>query len=252
MSKFPFAFVDIESFGTERDADMFEFGLIAPDGKEHIIWIPGADPAKASRDALKINKFYLRRKEGYVRHGAASRREAAEKIAELTTGVRLAGNNVGPFDMQVVDFFLRSEGLAPAWDYRVLDVVDYAAGILGMTGAYGSREVSAALGVDEPKGDDAHTAIGDARWAKAMYEKASSPSLREGVFKASIVKAWEKDPSLSANGTVFRHNVGMAYATNDQFAELVAHLLVEAQTKNTAKDEKGTAKIMPAPVKVSA
>ena len=90
------------------------------------------------------------------------------------------------------------------------------------------------------------------REAKAMYEKASSPSLREGVFKASIVKAWEKDPSLSANGTVFRHNVGMAYATNDQFAELVAHLLVEAQTKNTAKDEKGTAKIMPAPVKVSA
>ena len=74
------------------------------------------------------------------------------------------------------------------WHYRPIDIATLAAGYRygqAASGAYGgdftfptdypqvpyrSYELSRAVGVEPPAKAEAHTALGDARWAKAVYD----------------------------------------------------------------------------------
>lgn len=112
---------------------------------------------------------------------------------DLTAGSHLAGAVVS-FDDERLRKLLRSQGVLHRWHYHLVDVEALAAGYLTGTfqaiqavGAnpesdgptveeamcaelpWNSDALSMAVGVN-PEDFDRHTALGDARWAKAIYE----------------------------------------------------------------------------------
>jgi hypothetical protein len=167
-------FIDIETLSLALDTEIFEVAFIDEDGEETVLWLP-VDLTKANQDSLRLNRFYLRREDGYRRFGV-DLHAGVEKIAKATTAKRLAGNNVGPFDQVRLGNLLLRNGYTPAWEHRVTDVIDYAAGAIGMKGTYASKDVSKALGIPEANEGEAHTALADARWGKLVYEKALAVS----------------------------------------------------------------------------
>lgn len=201
------AFVDTETTGLDpRRHEVWEIAviLLGADGTEtehlwqirpaegHMRFI--ADPA-----ALRINRYHERiAVPGNAEaadmlddigdgHTPVPLRmtEVAEQIHLLLKDAVMVGSNPA-FDAAFLHHLL---GLGqPPWHYRTVDVATLAAGYrLGQaaSGAYGgdflftgdyptlpysSRRLSQAVGVEPPGPDDAHTALGDARWAKAVFD----------------------------------------------------------------------------------
>jgi hypothetical protein len=122
----------------------------------------------------------------------------ARYFRDLTAGCHLVGAVVS-FDEERLRKLLRSRGVLPRWQYHLIDVEALAAGYIsaqcvgeandgvgrGTVSVLDENELvithidgrppwnsgwlSRAVGVD-PEGFDRHTALGDARWAKAIYE----------------------------------------------------------------------------------
>lgn len=162
-------FLDTETTGLDPQRhSIWEIGLIV-DGEE-ITYRLKPDLATADAYALSLTGFYERTNTydwkwdshqlglGYV----------ARQIARLTAGRHLVGA-VPSFDAPFLDRFLRANGAAPAWHYHLVDVEALAAGKMGTAPPWDSEELSRAVGVD-PSRFERHTAMGDARWAKAIYE----------------------------------------------------------------------------------
>lgn len=127
--------------------------------------LPDADPT-----ALRMTNYYERREAAEPEHAD----NVAEQLVRLTAGRHLVGN-VPSFDAAMLDGFLRRSGLVPAWHYHLVDVEAMVAGHLGLGPPWESRDLSRRLGVAIPEGKDEHTALADARWAKAMYEAVLRP-----------------------------------------------------------------------------
>ncbi len=196
-------FVDTETTGLDPDRhEIWEVGLILPDGKEHEWQLP-VDLARADPIALNIGRFHERRRKSW--NSVAVGRPAVEfqanparfafDFARLTRGLHLAGAVVS-FDAERLWRLLRANGECPMWHYHLIDVEALAAGYVSAQsegeGADGTRgtirverpdgtinnidgrppwksdDLSRAVGVD-PDDFDRHTALGDARWAKAIY-----------------------------------------------------------------------------------
>ena len=108
----------------------------------------------------------------------APNRQWCEHFRHLTTGAHLVGAVVS-FDEERLRRLLRANGVVPRWHYHLVDVEALAAGYLAGSSVidwseisvppWESHELSTAIGVD-PDLFDRHTALGDARWAKAIYE----------------------------------------------------------------------------------
>ncbi len=97
----------------------------------------------------------------------------------ITRGVHLVGA-VPNFDADVLGTRMRANGICPAWHYHLVDVEALAAGYLASMAAglanidplqlpWNSDALSAALGI-AVSDEDRHTALGDARWARAIYD----------------------------------------------------------------------------------
>jgi hypothetical protein len=94
---------------------------------------------------------------------------------------------------------MRANGVMPSWHYHLQDVETLAVGYLtalrrfvpespeiaGLTPGqlatlgdlpWDSEFLSSALGVPVPSGEDRHTAIGDARWARDVYDAVMGKS----------------------------------------------------------------------------
>jgi hypothetical protein len=187
----PVAFVDTETTGLDPDRhEIWEVGLILPDGSEHEWQLP-VDLSRADPIALNIGRFHERRWKwdsviGVGQPAVEFQTNPARfafDFVRLTRGLHLAGAVVS-FDADRLWRLLRANGQCPMWHYHLIDVEGLAAGWLAGRGCkpaddrgYGadprppwrSDALSMAVGVD-PDDFDRHTALGDARWAKAIYE----------------------------------------------------------------------------------
>ena len=101
------------------------------------------------------------------------------QVEALTRGAYLVGAVPG-FDAEVLGRQMREcrPSLCPAWHYHLQDVENLALGWLrgrGMVIAedYDSQWLSGQLGVQPTAGEERHTALGDARWVRAMYAAMS-------------------------------------------------------------------------------
>lgn len=131
----------------------FRKRYVVPDGVEGLAWTP-------------VNR---------VRPTLVSREAAARSMCHLLTGRHVVG--VGPwFDTQRLELLFAEYGLVPGWHYHLLPAEALAIGWLRAHGhdvqlPFRSDAVALALGVPPPTGDTRHTALGDARWARDIYDK---------------------------------------------------------------------------------
>lgn len=186
------AYLDTETTGLDPDVhQIWEVGLIIDD--QEYVWQLPVDLGRADARALDIGHFHERRqppardsgraieaikgRQGYGAVPAMAVSQFAHRFAELTWGRHLVGAVVS-FDEERLRRLLRANGACPGWHYHLIDVEALAVGWLyrqpvGGAGRlqlpWDSRDISRAAGVD-PDEFDQHTALGDARWAKALYE----------------------------------------------------------------------------------
>lgn len=104
-----------------------------------------------------------------------------KQLVRALDGTVLIGSNPA-FDAAFLGRFLRVHPLP--WHYRVIDVATLAAGYVharhghaledgeleAVTHPWSSYQLSRAVGVEPPSKDAAHTALGDARWARDVYD----------------------------------------------------------------------------------
>ncbi|HVX20904.1 MAG TPA: hypothetical protein VHB02_06135 [Acidimicrobiales bacterium] len=193
------AFIDTETTGLDPDwHQIWEIGLIVreegcPD--QEFCWQLPVDLLMADPIALEVGRFHQRHAQGYAWDRdrpedvptVYSRESVAWSIAKLTHGAHLVGAVVS-FDEERVRRLLRENNLIPPWHSHLVTVEALAAGYLAGVGQqamndgliqevdmhrvappWNSEELSRAVGV-EPEKFDRHTAMGDARWAMAIYE----------------------------------------------------------------------------------
>lgn len=131
-----------------------------------------------------------------------SPRAAATRIARLTANAVLVGSNPA-FDAAMLARLIRSAELVPAWHYRPVCVATMAYGYQhgavanynqaiaeeateagrevdeaelervpdsALHAKFASYALSRECGVEPPAGDDAHTALADARWVRDWYD----------------------------------------------------------------------------------
>lgn len=197
------AFVDTETTGLDPDRnEVWEVGLIlqdpdVPDANGEYLWHVDVDLGRADSMALTIGRFYERWQGSAVYAGRTDPAEPngdgpahfvsaasfAPLFARLTHGAHLVGA-VPSFDDAFLKRLLRANGACPGWHYHLVDVEALAAGWLAAgslpgersaetfdkcTPPWNSNDLSRAVGVN-PDDYERHTALGDARWAKAIYE----------------------------------------------------------------------------------
>lgn len=201
------AFLDTETTGLDPDQhEIWEVGLIVDD--EEYLWQLPVDLGHADSRALDIGHYFERRwrdlpdagetvrlameadilsGNGAMEHLVPAYRldDWARRFADLTRGRHLVGAVIS-FDEERLRKLLRVNGACPGWHYHLIDVEGLAVGWLNGRGRnadgeswlpelpWDSDDLSMAVGVKPPGGGERHTALGDARWVKAIYEACAA------------------------------------------------------------------------------
>lgn len=184
-----------------RTRRITELGLVVRDpdtpDRELSIIVSDVDLSNADRTSLKIGHFYDRHPH-YNSDGTLppetlllSEAEAAQALeAELRGGAHIIGM-VPSFDETSGYDMLYRHGLL--WDahYHLMDVENMIVGYLAARGEFlmppwNSEELSRAIGVEPPGEADRHTAIGDARWNRDIWDALmdTAPSALPGMQPA--------------------------------------------------------------------
>jgi DNA polymerase III epsilon subunit-like protein len=185
------AFVDLETTGLNPDeSQIWEIAVIVrvPGGgdwehhwqlRQTEIHLNGSDPK-----ALEIGRYYERmvvpKDMAYAQITAegqpvgVGRKTLVDDLTVLLAGAVMVGSNPA-FDASFLRYFLD----AAPWHYRVIDVATLAAGFMWAlepalmardTKPISSRWLSRQVGVEPPGEGVAHTALGDARWARDVHD----------------------------------------------------------------------------------
>ena len=188
-------FLDTETTSLRPDRRAWEIGLIvrriaAPDHEVHLfVRAEDLDLGNADLMALKIGRYHERHPQGRgggsMAKGAWLLDEAAAmaEVEFLTRGAHLVGA-VPNFDAEVLGARMRAHGICPSWHYHLIDTEALAVGYLHALDTapdgndpdiplpWKSDDLSAALCI-KVSDEDRHTALGDARWARAIYDKVT-------------------------------------------------------------------------------
>lgn len=187
----PVIFIDIETTGLNADLHVPWEVAVIRDDVEHLWQIAWPVPVLKDADpiAQKINGFNERSVQTVFGLDdpvdLITPKQSAERFAELADGRHLVGAVVS-FDeerlrrMHVNCLGWPETGRFP-WHYHLIDVEALAIGFLNgvdrpdaprraITPPWKSDEITAALGITVTD-DDKHTALGDARWARAIYQE---------------------------------------------------------------------------------
>lgn len=162
----PLAFLDIETTGLDPfENEILEVAYIreTEDGGETTEFSLEIEERRANEEALKINKYHLRRND--LAAIELPWNVAADKLSTELDGYVIVGNNP-TFDLTFLRFFLRRWHKPIPWHYRPLDIGSMACGLLG------EREVktpAVAEAFNVPLPRDQHTALADAKWNQDVY-----------------------------------------------------------------------------------
>ena len=159
--------------------------------RELVLTITDLDLSTADPMALKINGFYDRHP-AYNVHcdtPTVTAWRAAVLVEEWTRGAVVVGANP-QFDTVTLEPLLRDNGLLPAWHYRPVCIEAIAYGYLlakhithptlptKIPVPWKSDQLSDLLGVPAIDPTVRHTALGDARWVAAMWDRMHPAVLR--------------------------------------------------------------------------
>lgn len=169
----PIVFVDCETTGLDPTRhEAWEIATIAgmtdddyfDEGVDYVkpLHLSQADPT-----GLQIGRFYERRPKEWDDPW-----EVAEFLAKRFDSALFVGS-VPDFDARFLRKLLLLYDQCPTWHYHLIDVEVLAAGKLGLRPPWDSELIGEKLGLTL---DPAlrHTALGDARWAKSVYEAVLS------------------------------------------------------------------------------
>lgn len=191
------AFIDCETTGLDPTRHVpWEIAIIIDDQEySWILMLTEAELAAAEPMALKIGGWYTRAGELSYPQSAQSaskvqhkvqyfeRQALADRIVKLI-GERHIVGAVPSFDDRFVGDFCRLWVRPPIWHYHLVDIEAMAAGALRQEPPWKSNDLSRAVGVD-PEQFDRHTALGDARWNKAVYTKILEDAAVYGTLPTS-------------------------------------------------------------------
>jgi DNA polymerase III epsilon subunit-like protein len=188
-------FVDTETTSLRPDRRAWEIGIIRrADGADtELHWFVDAadlDLGNADPMSLKIGRFHERHPQASALaadwRSLPDEATVMDRVERLTRGAHLVGAVVS-FDAEVLGQRMRANRICPSWHYHLIDVEALAVGFLhGKRGTcqqplamqpgfeapgvpWKSDDLAAALGVTISD-EDRHTALGDARWARAIYD----------------------------------------------------------------------------------
>jgi DNA polymerase III epsilon subunit-like protein len=182
----PLAFLDTETTGLDPfQHDPWEIAVILrkpEEGDEEHVFCIAPDLTTADPKALEINRFHERTSAAAWKWSEPQ--DVARSLYRLLDSAVLVGSNPA-FDADMIAvIFGRYYWQPKPWHYRTVDVATLAAGYIhgrysnaledgeleAVTHPWKSYQLSRAVGVEPPGGDVAHTALGDARWARDVYD----------------------------------------------------------------------------------
>lgn len=169
MSTAPLIFLDTETCGLGLDDPIWEVALIRRevDGTEteHRFYIEH-DVEAADKLPEQFRADHAKRYDASEAKSVPVAMVLLEYLlrpAEDGTRAHIVGA-VPNFDTERIAHQFR---ISP-WHYHLVDVEALAAGALGVEPPWDSDDLSSRVGVRD--WSDRHTALGDARWAKAIYD----------------------------------------------------------------------------------
>lgn len=192
-------FLDTETTGLRLDQEIWEAATISwfEGGWVEDVWQLPVDLGNADPVALRLGHFYERR-------FPASRLTPLDTFSyqfeEIVRDKHIVGNVVS-FDDKRLERLVMANGACPDWHYHIIDVEALCAGYLhglyvgttanfeeefgrppqrpwtldAATPNWKSSELSEAMRVPLPSDEELHTALGDARWSKRLYEAVMGP-----------------------------------------------------------------------------
>ncbi|MEV6555898.1 3'-5' exoribonuclease [Nocardia sp. NPDC051756] len=188
----PLVFLDTETDGVHPDRKAWEVAMVRRDehGQRETQFFVDIDLTTADPFGLKIGRFYDRHPLGRQVSAASGndsaageaweeadwrarvlpKNQAAMRIARWTHGAQIVGA-VPNFDTETLAAMLRRHGLCPSWHHRLRCVESLSAGHFGRE-VGGLSDCAAAFEIEHPA---AHTAMGDALTAMAIWDRVMTP-----------------------------------------------------------------------------
>lgn len=180
-------FLDIEATSLDTlTARPWEIAMIErwPGGVERRTWIMVSDVDTSGADprSLEVGRF----DERHAQDGRS--RWLSEEMTALWVAQRLAaepvlagkpvviGSNVAGYDLPILTRMLARHGYVPEWHHHPIDLVTWTQareaqspfGTVGLKDR--TYDLSEAVGAPRPSAEVAHTAMGDALWARSWWD----------------------------------------------------------------------------------